>query len=57
MIVDVTLVVNERKRDHDELHMREMLERNSSMEVQSARVCAYVCLLSCYVSGVGLSFV
>lgn len=25
-------MVNEKKRDHDELHMREMLERNSSME-------------------------
>lgn len=32
-IAQVTLVVNENKRDHDELHMREMLERNSSMEV------------------------
>jgi hypothetical protein len=33
LIATVTLVVNEKKRDHDELHMREMLERNSSMEV------------------------
>jgi hypothetical protein len=32
-IAHVTLVVNENKRDHDELHMREMLEINSSMEV------------------------
>ena len=32
-IAHVTLVVNENKRDHDELHMREMLELNSSMEV------------------------
>jgi hypothetical protein len=31
-VAHVTLVVNENKRDHDELHMREMLERNSSME-------------------------
>ena len=33
LIAQVTLVVNENKRDHDELRMREMLERNSSMEV------------------------
>ncbi len=33
IIAHVTLVVNENKRDHDELHMREMLELNSSMEV------------------------
>ncbi len=32
-IAHVTLVVNENKRDHDELRMREMLELNSSMEV------------------------
>jgi hypothetical protein len=32
-ITSVTLGVNESKRDHDELHMREMLERNSTMEV------------------------
>ncbi len=31
-VAEVTLVVNENKRDQDELHMREMLERNSSME-------------------------
>ena len=32
-VANVTLIVNENKRDHDELHMREMLEQNSSMEV------------------------
>lgn len=32
LIVNVTLFVNEKKRDHDELRMRDMLEQNSSTE-------------------------